>query len=122
MTTTSTSTADVASLTALIGYPPDGHACPLCGAADRDVFLSVNVARNGEVVCEACLDTTEDPVLRAWGCVVNGVAAMEMSLWAAQLEGADPVLMSHLARVAASIAIQIALPYERRTESQGETP
>jgi len=110
--TSSTSTADVASLTALIGYPPDGHACPLCGERGRVAFRSINVAVDGEPVCQGCTDTTSDPTLRAWGYVVNSVDDLDTAFWSAKEEGADPELMSHLARLAASIVIHLALPYE----------
>ena len=121
MTTTSTSPADVASLTALIGFPPDGHACPLCGERGRVAFRSINVHVDGGPVCQGCLDTTSDPVLRAWGYVVNAVDDLDTALWSAKKEeGADPELMSHLARLAASLVVHLALPYEHQTDTTTE--
>ncbi len=122
MTTISTSPVSVASLDALIGYPPDGHACPLCGERDRVAFRSINVAVDGEPVCQRCTDTTSDPTLRAWGYVANSVDDLDTALWSAKEEGADPELMSHLARLAASLVIRVALPYEHETEHRSTQP
>jgi len=122
MTTTSTSPVSVASLDALIGYPPDGHACPLCGERGRVAFRSINVALNGEPVCEGCLDTTSDPTLRAWGYVVKAVDDVDTALWSAKEEGADPELMSHLARLAASLVIHLARQYEPPADTTTESP